>query len=98
MGDSLEQSKVHPCAGENCKIRISSYDPHKLCETCREGPCTIFVRCNDCYNLTDGQFKELESILKENKRKREAKAKKLPAVPTTTVNVPVTCNTPPPGV
>ena len=68
MGDKPEQRKVHPCKGEGCKNRISSYDPHTNCNNCRIKICTKEVRCHECWPLSDEQWDSLEAILKDNIR------------------------------
>ena len=98
MGDRLPQDKVHNCTGADCKVRISSYDPHTVCDNCKGGPCTLYARCSDCIDLTDSQFYKLLNIKKENKRKREVRASISQPVTTVPEASTSAVNSPPPSL
>ena len=85
MSDTLEdvKNKIRTCAGETCKAKVSSYDPHKVCEDCRGPGCNLLNRCSECSHLSNEQFSVLESKLKENRRKKESKRSKTKTIKVT---------------
>ena len=77
MGDN--DRKVHSCKRAECKVKISKYDPHSLCDNCRYNldipVYKIDRRCEECASFSDEQFKEMLAKLHDNSRKRQNRSK-----------------------
>ena len=72
-----KQPKVHVCANEGCRTRLSSIDPHLKCPECRGTLCSYEASCDECSALTKDQYAELEKRRKKSadksKHKKEEK-------------------------
>ena len=58
--------KIHTCATELCKVRLSSLDPHLKCSDCRGVSCSFESSCDECASLTKEQYEEFTKRIKKN--------------------------------
>ena len=64
---------MHGCAGEGCRVRLSSIDPHSKCIECRGMNCSFDDKCKECCDLSREQYMDLEKRNKRNADKVKSK-------------------------
>ena len=69
----MDKSKVHGCAAEGCRARLSSIDPHSKCIECRGMNCSFEDKCKECSDLSKEQYLDLEKRNKRNADKIKSK-------------------------